>query len=309
MAIDWLEVEGPLHDEWPPPSHKRLFGDLPLVPFTKLEPNDPRPKRTLPRQRTHDSSNGPGPLTFATVNPSDPAAAAERLLKEFLPRAFRRPVPKEELARFTALAMNRVAAGVSFEDALRTAYKAILCSPDFLFLREPVGPLDDWSIASRLSYFLWNSMPDEKLFALAAAGKLRDPQTLRAQVDRMLADSKSNRFVTDFVDQWLDQREFDLTTPDRTLYPEYSPYLRDAIRQEPQAYLRELLAKNLPTSTIVQSDFVMLNQRLAEHYGISGVSGTQFRRVAAPPESHRGGIMTPAAVLKVTANGTTTSHV
>jgi mono/diheme cytochrome c family protein len=309
IGIDWLDVEGPLHDEWPPASHKRLFGDIPLTPFAKLDETTPRPKREHPRQTKPDGHNSTGRLVFATVAPSDPAARAEKLLKDFLPRAFRRPVPNEELHRYTALVLQRVAAKASFEDAMREAYRVALCSPEFLYLREPAGQLDDHAVASRLSYFLWNSMPDDELFALAAKGLLKEPAVLRAQASRMLADPKAARFVADFLDQWLDLREIDLTTPDRTLYPEFGPYLRDAMLTEPRAFFAEMLRRDSPAGFVVHSDFVMMNQRLAEHYRMPAVSGPKFRPVGVPADSHRGGLLTQAAILKVTANGTTTSPV
>jgi Protein of unknown function (DUF1592)/Protein of unknown function (DUF1588)/Protein of unknown function (DUF1585)/Protein of unknown function (DUF1587)/Protein of unknown function (DUF1595)/Planctomycete cytochrome C len=309
LGIDWLEVEGPLNDEWPPPSHRRLFGDIPLSPLAKLAPTAPKPKREMPRQTARDGHNGPGRLVPATVVPSDPAAQAEKLLKDFLPRAFRRPVTNEQLYRFVGLVTAKMAAKASFEDAMKSAYRVALLSPEFLYLREPVGPLDDYSLASRLSYFLWDSMPDDELFAAAAKGQLKEPAGLKAQATRMLADPKAARFVADFLDQWLDLRDIDLTTPDRTLYPEWTPYLRDAVRQEPRMFFAEMLKRDSPAGFVVQSDFAVINQRLAEHYGMPAVSGTKFRVVGVPAESHRGGLITQAAILKVTANGTTTSPV
>lgn len=310
VAIEYLEIEGPLHDEWPPPGHKRLFGDLPLVPLAKLPADAPKPKRELPRRvKTHDSAIRHANPVWATVNPEAPAAAAEKLLADFLPRAFRRPVKAGEVARYSVLALQRLADGVCFEDAMRTAYKAVLNSPDFLFLREPVGPLDDYAVAARLSYFLWNSLPDDTLTKLAADGKLKDPKTVRDQSHRMLNDPKAERFVNDFLDQWLDLKDFDQTTPDRTLYPEFQPYLADALRQEPKRFFAELLKHNDGAAKLIDSDFLTVNQRLAEHYGIPNVTGTPFKRVATPKDSHRGGFLTQGAILKVTANGTTTSPV
>lgn len=192
---------------------------------------------------------------------------------------------------------------------MRTAYQAALCSPDFLFLHEPRGPLEDHALASRLSYFLWNSAPDAELTRLADARKLRDPATLRAQTDRLLKDSKAERFVADFTDQWLDLREMDLTSPDKKLYPEFHPILRDAMPAETRAFFREMLGQNLPVRNVVHADFAMLNQRLAELYGIEGVSGGEIRKVSLDDAARRGGLLTQAAVLKVTANGTTTSPV
>jgi hypothetical protein len=309
VAIDHLDVEGPIHEEWPPTSHKRLFGDLPLVPFSKLEPKAPRPARKTPRQTSINARNGADHHTFGTINPDSPIASAEKLLREFLPRAFRRPITPAEQARYVGIAVQRLADGQCFEDAMRAAYKAILCSPEFLFLREPLGPLDSWAIASRLSYTLWNSLPDEELLKLAEKNQLREPSVLKQQIDRLLRDPRSDRFVNDFLDQWLDLRDLDSTSPDRTLYPEYNAHLRDAIQKEPRLYFRKLLNENRPVSYLVRSDFMLLNQRLAEHYQISGVQGNRFEARGVPAGTHRGGLLTQAAILKVTANGTTTSPV
>src|SRR5262245_40873724 len=175
--------------------------------------------------------------------------------------------------------MQRLAAKQSFEDAMKAAYRVALCSPEFLYLREPAAQLDDFALASRLSYFLWNSMPDDELFAAASKGQLKETAGVKAQATRMLNDPKSTRFVADFLDQWLDLREIDLTTPDRTLYPEYGPYLRDAMLQEPRAFFAEMLRRDSPAAFVVHSDFAMTNQRLAEHYRLPAVTGTKFRPV------------------------------
>jgi hypothetical protein len=203
----------------------------------------------------------------------------------------------------------RFAEGDMFEVAMRTAYQAALCSPDFLFLKEQPAKLDQWAMASRLSYFLWNSMPDDELFALAAKGKLHDRAVLREQVERMLEDPKAERFIVDFTDQWLDLKDLDETTPDKKLYPEFRSILRDSMRAETPAFFRELLEKDLSASNMVHSDFAMLNQRLADHYRIPGVLSSAIRRVPLPADCGRGGFLTQAAVLKVTANGTVTSPV
>jgi hypothetical protein len=245
----------------------------------------------------------------ATVASRAPEADARRLLAGFLPRAFRRPVAPAEVERHVALVKAQLADGDLFEVAMRTAYKAALCAPDFLYLKEPAGALDDWAVASRLSYFLWNSMPDDTLFALAEKGTLRDPAVLRAQVGRMLHDPRAERFIADFTDQWLQLADIDATTPDRKLYPEFRRILRDAMLAETRAFFRELVDKDLSATNVIDSDFAMLNQRLAEHYGIPGVVGSAIRRVPLPAGSGRGGILTQASVLKVTANGTVTSPV
>jgi len=192
---------------------------------------------------------------------------------------------------------------------MRHACKAALTSTQFLFRKEMPGQLDDLALAARLAFWLWNSPPDDALLALAKQNKLHEPATLRAQVERLLADARSERFITDFLDQWLRLRDIDATDPDRALYPEFHLYLKESMLAESRAFFRELIAKDLPALNIVASDFAMLNQRLAEHYRIPGVTGPDIRRVPLPPGSHRGGFLTQAAVLKVTANGTVSSPV
>jgi hypothetical protein len=192
---------------------------------------------------------------------------------------------------------------------MRHAYKATLTSTQFLFRKETPGRLDDLALATRLAFWLWNSPPDDELLALAKQNKLDEPATLHAQIERLLTDARSERFITDFLDQWLKLRDIDATDPDRALYPEFHLYLKESMLAESRVFFRELIAKDLPASNILASDFAMLNQRLAEHYGISGVTGPDIRRVPLPPGSHRGGFITQGAVLKVTANGTVSSPV
>jgi mono/diheme cytochrome c family protein len=310
VAIDYVSIEGPLVDEWPPPSHRRLFGNLRVAPLSTLAKDQPRPKREPVKQKVIAARNGPGRLVPGTVLSEEPAQDARRLLGDFLPRAFRRPVAVEEVERYAGVADSRLAEGFCFEDAMKAAYKAALLSPHFLLLHESPGKLDAYALANRLSYFLWNSMPDEHLTALAKSGKLTDPAILRAETDRMLASPKARRFVQDFLDQWLELRDFDATSPDRKLYPEYTPHLEDAIRREPAEFFTHVLNSNLPTTTLVHTGINMVNQRLAEHYGITGVEGVKFRRRDVDVKTvPRGGLLTMAAMMKVTANGTTTTPV
>jgi hypothetical protein len=192
--------------------------------------------------------------------------------------------------------------------------KAVLTSPKFLYFSESTaaaddGTLDDYALASRLSYFLWSSMPDETLFELAGRGDLHRPEVLRAQVERMLQHPRSCAFTENFTGQWLNLRDINATTPDKTLYPEFEELLQWSSLQETQLFFNELLREDLSVRNIVDSDFAMLNGRLAEHYGIPNVTGVDFRRVPLLPEYHRGGVLTQASVLKVTANGSTTSPV
>jgi mono/diheme cytochrome c family protein len=312
IAVDYLDVEGPLYESWPPAAHKLLFGELPIVEFTKdAFPGAKPPARKPLRQEMGCGKNQPDPLIKGvwTVRSDKPLDDADRLLANFLPRAFRRPVPDDLRKAYVAKVGERLDAGDCFEVAMRWAYRAALTSPDFLYRVEPAGQLDQFALASRLSYFLWNSAPDERLVALATAGKLADPAALRAEVERMLADPKSKRFVEDFPGQWLKLRSIAANDADRKLYPEFSPYLQDSMVAETRGYFRELLDRNLPATYLVKSDFAMINQKLATHYGIPGVVGAQVRPVAVPAGCPRGPFLTQAAILKVTANGTTTSPV
>ncbi|MFM8434234.1 MAG: DUF1592 domain-containing protein, partial [Planctomycetia bacterium] len=202
-----------------------------------------------------------------------------------------------------------LAKGRRFDEALRAAYTRALCSPSFLFRSERPGPLDDVALASRLSYGLWATAPDDELTALAAAGTLRDPAVLVAQARRMLADPRGRRFTVNLLDNWLKLRDIDFTQPDTKLYPEFEEYLKKSMVEESHAFFTELLAGDLPARTVIASDFAMLNERLAEHYGVPGVIGAEIRRVSLPPGTHRGGFLTQGAVLKVSANGTVTSPV
>jgi cytochrome c553 len=307
VALDWLEVEGPLVDAWPPASHKRLFGTLPIEKLP--EKSEIRPPHRAPLKQSAPLPPRP-PLDKPegwSVASKNPMADASRLLESFLKRAFRRSIPSGELGRYTKIVAERLRLKISFEESMRAAYKAALTSPDFLFLQEKAGALDGASMASRLSYFLWNSMPDDAL--LAASGRLSDPEGLRSQTERLLSDPRSERFVEDFLDQWLSLREIDATTPDAKLYPEFEVYLRDSMLAETRATFREMIKQDLSVLQVVDSDWSMLNQRLAEHYGIPEVSGCAVRKTALPASSQRGGLITQASVLKVTANGTTTSPV
>jgi mono/diheme cytochrome c family protein len=312
IAVDWLDVEGPLVDSWPTQAHRRLFGDL---PFTALAPPQPKrqdvqklPKRPRPQAFQHRGMAGPK-VELSTVDSQAPPADARRLLADFLPRAFRREVTPAEVDRYVGLFQTRFDTGSMFEVAMRTAYRAALCSPDFLYLRESRGKLDDRAVANRLSYFLWNSLPDDELVAQAERGALGDGANLRRQVERMLRDERAERFLVDFTDQWLNLGDIDATTPDRKLYPEFNRVLRDAMLAETRAFFREMLEKDLSVTHLIDSDFAMLNARLAEHYRLPGVEGSAIRRVELPADCDRGGILTQASVLKVTANGTVTSPV
>ncbi len=284
VSFRWLEAEGPIVDQWPTPARTLTFGDLPYTVSAKGLP---------------------------AFESKAPAADSRRLITVFLKRAYRRPVADGEAERFAKLADKALAAGYSFTEAMISAYSAILVSPEFVTLEEKPGKLDSYALASRLSYFLWNTEPDETLRHLAERNQLQDPAILRAQAKRLLADPRSQRFVTAFLDYWLDLRKLNNTSPDASLYPDYylDDFLVESAGDETRAFFTELLNRNLPARNLVSSDFAVVNERLAEHYGIPGVIGANLRPVTLPPDSVRGGLMTQASVLKVSANGTTTSPV
>jgi hypothetical protein len=304
LVIQWVEVEGPLMASWPPPSHAAIFGDLKqaVVPG----PSDPKRLEVVSQESIVD---------------------AGRILRDFARRAFRRPVTDEDIKPFLARVEAKLEQKYSFEQAMRVGLRAVLVSPSFLFLREKVNAadapavqavaltparakaLDDYALASRLSYFLWSSMPDEELLKLAEAHKLRDASVLDQQVERMLSDPKAKSFTENFTGQWLSLRAIDATTPDRALYPEYDDILKMAMVKETVLFFDEVLKNDLSLTNFVASDFTFVNARLAKHYGIPGIEGTEMRKVTLPPDIHRGGVLTMGSVMKVTANGTTTSPV
>jgi hypothetical protein len=281
VAFQWMEVEGPLYDNSTTAGYKLLFADLPLQP--NLE-----------------------------VASSDPDKDAFRLIRAFLARVYRgRAVDESDVRRFVLLVEAQRKAGHTFTDAMVAGYTAVLASPEFVYLDEKPGRLDDYALAARLSLFLWNTLPDDQLRARASKGELNRPAVLRAETERMLRDPKARRFIDAFLDYWIDLRKMEDSTPSAALYNDY--YLDDALTEaataESQLYFEEMLRRDLPVRYIVDSKFTFLNERLAVHYGVPGVEGVAMRRVDLPAGSPRGGFMTQASVLKVTANGTTTSPV
>jgi hypothetical protein len=363
LALQPVECEGPLLDEWPSRGHKLMFGNLEAKPggyrmmngggqFNKggqfnqgrtFNPQGAQPGNQ-PNQGGNPNANQPqapgsgqgkfgqgqfkgngqfkgqggqfqgkgrfqqGQNNFV-ISPANPKEEAQRLISAFLPVAFRRPVPAVTAALYVKLAHDELDLGTSFEDAMLTAYTAALAAPEFLYLREPEGKLDGYALAARISYFLWSSAPDAELIALAGKGELSKPETLQAQTERMLADPKAQRFTQNFTGQWLSLREIESTTPDKQLYPEFDDALQAAMLGETRSFFTEMLRNNLSVAQFIDSDWTMLNSRLAKHYGIEGVSGLQFRKVSLKPEHHRGGVLAQASVLKVTANGVNTSPI
>ena len=235
----------------------------------------------------------------------------DKLVSRFATRAFRRPVTEAQSAPYREIAAKSVQEGDSVLEALHAAYRAILCSPRFLTFIESPGPLDDHAIASRLSFALWCSMPDQELLELADQKKLHEPQTLAEQVERLLSHAKAKRFIASFTDQWLRLNQIDFTTPDTRLFRDFDPVVQESMLQETRTYCTELLRRDLSITHLVDSDFAFLNGRLARHYkaDLALHSGAGLQKVMLKPEAKRGGLMTQGAILKVTADGTSTSPV
>ncbi|MGJ8696039.1 MAG: DUF1592 domain-containing protein [Verrucomicrobiaceae bacterium] len=286
VAYRWMEVEGPFNEVWPPAGHQLLFGTYSI--------NRPR---EVPEK--------------GVISVEDVAGESKRFLANFIGKAYRRPATEEDTAQFLPVIESALSTGSTFSDALIAGYTAVLCSPGFLCFEEPVGELDDHSLASRLSYFLWNSAPDEELRTVAEEGRLTGDERLREQAERLLESPKSAQFVNAFLDSWLDLREIHGSTPDATLYPDY--YLDDLLTEsaldETRLFFSELVRADMPARNLIDSDFTFLNEHLGWHYGVPEVHGVALKKVTLPEDSPRGGLMTMASVLKVTANGTTTSPV
>lgn len=275
LFIDWIEIEGPIYDAWPPSSHKRILIDSPNKGV-------------------------------------DETAYAREVLAHFMRRAYRRPLKMGEvdskLALFEQVRQNKP----SFAEAIKVPLLTVLTSPHFLYLIEEVDPdqnarqLNDYELASRLSYFLWSSMPDEELFELAAARKLKNAATLRGQVDRMLADPKSEAFTKNFAGQWLELRKVGLNPPN---VPRYDEHLELSMRGETEEFFKHVLRLHRSVLDFLSSDYLVINERLARFYDIKDVKGDHFRPVPVPKDTHRGGLISQASILAITSNGTRTSPV
>lgn len=254
-----------------------------------------------------------GKIDLATAK-ENPEVALEQLVERFAERAFRRPVAPEQLTPYLGIGKAAMAEGAGLQTALFAAYRAILCSPRFLTFVEKPGKLDDFAIASRLSYALWSSLPDAELTEAAASGELRNSAKLSEQITRLLADSKSDRFVKSFTDQWLKLNQIDFTTPDPKQFGSFDATLQQSMLEETRAYFRELIKGDVDITGLVGSNFAFLNERLARHYGIADLSlkaGAGLQKVSLPEKARtqRGGLITQGAVLKVTADGSHTSPV
>jgi hypothetical protein len=317
LVIEWLKIEGPI-GPWPPESYQRVFKDVPLKPRSVAKAEaEKRPVPKIPDDRPESYWMNVNPLVPASTKPKEDA---ERLIRDFLPRALRRPVSEELCKHYIKLVHDRLDDKYTFVDAMVYGYTAILSSTHFLFLQEPgtgltakkdfhSTRLDDNAVANRLSYFLWSSLPDRELLRVAEKKELTKLDILRTQVERMLKDPRSQRFTENFAGQWLDLRKINDTIPDHILYPEHDSFLLWSMPRETELYFEEILRDDRSLLEFVDSNWSFLNERLAGHYGIAGVTGCAMRKVSLPADSHRGGVLTHASVLKVTADGTRTSPV
>ncbi len=282
LGVVWLELEGPLgvEDGGLPESHRRLITARP------------------DKDRSVED-------------------AAEQVLKPFATRAFRRPVTIDELQSFVRLVKFVVDQEETYERGIQVAVQAILVSPHFLFRietdRQPDNPdavheVTDYQLASRLSYFLWSSMPDQELFDLASRGELRQPEVLRKQVQRMLADDRATALVDNFASQWLNLRMLDEHEPDKTTFKQFSDELKQDMRRETELFFEEVMRKDRSILDFLTARYTFVNERLANHYGMPGVKGNNFRRVELTG-NRRIGVLTHASILTLTAYPTRTSPV
>ena len=250
-------------------------------------------------------------------NPGEETACAERIVSAFARRAYRRPVVAADWAKPLKFYHEAKEAG-GFEAGIGSALSAVLVSPEFLFRieRDPADvapettyPISDVELASRLSFFLWSSIPDEELLGIAQRGELHRPKVLESQVRRMLADPRSISLVENFAAQWLHLRNLESFTPDLRLFPDFDDNLREAFRRETELHFEALLREDRTVLDLIKTDHTFLNERLAKHYGIPNVYGSRFRRVALDSESRRGGLLRQGSVLTVTSYATRTSPV
>ncbi len=268
VVIDYIEVSAPHYDQWPPQSHLGIF--------------------------------------IASKNKSDEQAYSREVLTHFLERAWRRPIAVAEVTPFLDLLSKFRPDFDTFEGAMLEVLATALATPEFLYLTQRSShasasgqeTINDSELASRLSFFLWSSVPDRELLQLAREGRLKDPAVLNAQVDRLLADPRARRFSQHFVEQWLGLDGLDGITHVK------DEALREAMRQEPIAFFEEALRNNHSVLDFLNSDYVVVNERLAQHYGIGGVFGPHFRKVPVAAQTQRGGILTCAGVLAMNSDGT-----
>lgn len=296
LALQWVETESA---PTPPPAARFLTADFSAALATDLRGHK---ENTLNKR---ELQIGQEMLSREVVR-----EFMEKSFRRIGTRLFRRDLTEAEVEGYTNAMMKQIDDGKTpVEKAFLSQIHDMMTAPDFLCVLEKPGPLNDFALASRLSYFLWNSTPDEKLMAVARDGRLHEAKVLWEQTERLLNDPRSGRFVIDFTDQWLNLRAIADTSPDSQLYPTYEELLRFSSVRETRGYFRTLVAENLSVRRLVSSPWAWLNQPLAAHYGVPGVTGLQMRRVDLPDGSPYGGVWTQSSIMKVTANGTNTSPV
>ena len=269
LLIESLEFEGPFVTQWPPARHQRI-------------------------------------LFESALRNTDEEAYLKQVLERFMTRAFRRPAKPEEVLAMVGFAESIRGDHPPLEDVLRETLAMVLIQPDFLYLMEPAGDekrnLNDWELATRLSYFLWSTMPDERLFELATQGLLQEPNILKAEITRMLADPRAEQFHVGFMQQWLQLDRVGIVSVDQSQFPDFNPAIKRDMEQQSIELFAELLNANQSALGLLNSDFVMLNEPMARHYGVEGIVGQQFRRVSLT-EPHRGGLLSHASILLANSNG------
>ena len=269
-----MDIEGPTFDQWPPASHRMLFGDE---------------------------------TDAARVD-------IEQVVLRFASRAFRQPVKSDQVAHYVAFIRERIRSGEANATSIKYGLAAILTSPRFLYLdegnEEADTTLSNHELAARLSYFLWSTMPDAKLLSIASSGKLSSPFILKTEIDRMLRDDKVGDFVEHFTDSWLRINTLGTMPPDSKAFGSYyDDRLEDSFKQETRLFFGDLIHNNGSILNLLDSNYTFANDVLATHYGINDVDGEHFRKVSLKPQHHRGGLLGQGSVLTVTANGIETSPV
>ena len=270
LVIDYVEIIAPVLNEWPPQSHTRIF---------------------------HERKG------------ADDKIYAREVITRFMSRAWRRAVSDSEVDQKLALYGKLRPQCEDFQEAMVEVLASVISSPNFLYLvrfnqeRKDSQRISDFELASRLAFFLWSSGPDEEVFSLASEGSLRDPEQLQKQTRRLLSDPKAKRFARHFTRQWLGMDELDYVKIDTKTYGKVDPLLMEAMKQEPVALFNEMLQQNRPVIEFLHSDYVLVNDRLARHYGIPGVFGDRLRKVQLSAEIKRGGLLTQAGLLTMNSNG------
>ena len=268
IEIDYIEVSAPVYEQWPPASHTNIF--------------------------------------FSSENSDDETVYAREILSRFMRRAWRRDITAAEIDQKLKFFAKIRPSSDDFQQAMIETLTIVLSSPRFLYLvqSEPSDDaLDEFELATRLSMFLWCSTPDDELLDLAAKGQLSDPEELSRQTKRLLADPRHERFTNQFVHQWLDMDLLDYLTVDKSSYPDFDNDLKEAMQQEPIAFFEEALANNHSVLDFLHADYAMVNERLAQHYGIDGIGGQEFQKVSITPDGNRGGLLTMAGLLAMNSDG------